>query len=57
MLFHDEPTDELDGVNRRTLWENLQQVRATEQATLFMTTHELEESYIYLLHRSDGGAV
>ena len=56
MLFHDEPTDELDDVSRRTLWEYLQQVRATEQATLFMTTHELEEAYIYLLRRSDGGA-
>ena len=57
MLFHDEPTDELDGVNRRTVWENLQQVRATEQATLFMAAHELEEAYISLIHRSDGGAV
>ena len=56
MLFHDEPTDELNGVSRRTLWEYLQSVRAIEQATHFMTTHELEEAYIDLLHRSDGGA-
>ena len=56
MLFHDEPTDELDGVSRRTLLEYLQSVRATDQATHFMTTLELEEAYIYLLRRSDGSA-
>ena len=56
MLFHDEPTDELDGVSRRTLWEYLQSVRATDQATHFMTTLELEEAYIYLFRSCDKGA-
>lgn len=44
ILFLDEPTTGLDAVSRKSLWEYLQQVRAREQTTIFLTTHYLEEA-------------
>lgn len=44
ILFLDEPTSGLDVISRRSLWEYLQQIRAHEQTTIFLTTHYLEEA-------------
>jgi len=44
VLFLDEPTQGLDAVSRRTLWEHLNEVRAQEGITIFLTTHDLDEA-------------
>ncbi len=44
VLFLDEPTSGLDPVSRRSLWEYLGRVRAESGATVFLTTHYLEEA-------------
>ncbi len=44
VLFLDEPTAGLDAVSRKSFWEYLQYVRATENTTIFLTTHYLEEA-------------
>lgn len=44
VLFLDEPTSGLDPVSRRSLWEYLARVRAESGATIFLTTHYLEEA-------------
>lgn len=44
VLFLDEPTIGLDPIARKSLWEYLKQVRKTENTTIFLTTHYLEEA-------------
>jgi ABC-type multidrug transport system ATPase subunit len=44
VLFLDEPTAGLDPQTRRGLWAFLGQARAEEGATIFLTTHYLEEA-------------
>lgn len=44
VLFLDEPTTGLDPVSRQNLWKYLQDVRKTQDITIFLTTHYLEEA-------------
>jgi ABC-2 type transport system ATP-binding protein len=44
ILFLDEPTSGLDPVSRHGLWAYLREVRNTDQTTIFLTTHYLEEA-------------
>jgi len=44
VLFLDEPTEGLDPMSRRSLWEYLQKVRGEQETTFFLTTHYLEEA-------------
>lgn len=44
VLFLDEPTAGLDADSRRSLWEYLKAIRSTTGATVFLTTHYLEEA-------------
>jgi len=44
ILFLDEPTQGLDAVSRRTLWEYINQVRRESGTTVFLTTHYIDEA-------------
>lgn len=44
VLFLDEPTSGLDAASRRALWDYLREVRADTKATVFLTTHYLDEA-------------
>ncbi len=44
ILFLDEPTSGLDPLSRRSLWQYLNEVRAKEKTTIFLTPHSLEEA-------------
>lgn len=44
ILFLDEPTQGLDAVSRRNLWEYLNQVRKEHGTTVFLTTHYIDEA-------------
>ncbi|HEY0782030.1 MAG TPA: ABC transporter ATP-binding protein [Thermoanaerobaculia bacterium] len=44
VLFLDEPTSGLDAASRRALWDYLRDVRADTKATVFLTTHYLDEA-------------
>ena len=44
VLFLDEPTSGLDAASRRALWDYLREVRRDTHATLFLTTHYLDEA-------------
>lgn len=44
VLFLDEPTSGLDPLSRKTLWEYLMKIRKSENVTIFLTTHYLEEA-------------
>jgi ABC-2 type transport system ATP-binding protein len=44
VLFLDEPTTGLDPVSRKSLWNYLQEIRKSEELTIFLTTHYLEEA-------------
>ena len=44
VLFLDEPTSGLDPISRRGLWDYLRQVRNTDETTIFLTTHYLDEA-------------
>lgn len=44
ILFLDEPTSGLDPVSRANLWSYLKHVRESENTTIFLTTHYLEEA-------------
>lgn len=55
ILFLDEPTSGLDPLSRRNLWEYLHSVRRSENVTIFLTTHYLEEAEdadrVAIIHR------
>ena len=44
VLFLDEPTQGLDAVARRNLWEYIDQVRHDLGMTIFLTTHYIDEA-------------
>ncbi|MDR1353930.1 MAG: ATP-binding cassette domain-containing protein [Oscillospiraceae bacterium] len=44
VLFLDEPTQGLDAVSRRSLWEYINQTRKEEGTTIFLTTHYIDEA-------------
>jgi ABC-2 type transport system ATP-binding protein len=44
ILFLDEPTQGLDPVSRRSLWEYLNRARLENGTTIFLTTHYLDEA-------------
>jgi ABC-2 type transport system ATP-binding protein len=44
VLFLDEPTQGLDAVARRRLWDYLDQVRREYNTTVFLTTHYIDEA-------------
>jgi ABC-2 type transport system ATP-binding protein len=44
ILFLDEPTQGLDAVSRRSLWEYLNGVRHENGTTVFLTTHYIDEA-------------
>jgi len=44
VLFLDEPTQGLDAVSRRNLWEYINSVRKQHGTTVFLTTHYIDEA-------------
>lgn len=44
VLFLDEPTQGLDAVSRRSLWDYINQVRNEFGTTIFLTTHYIDEA-------------
>jgi len=44
VLFLDEPTVGLDPQTRSSIWEYIRQLRDTEEITIFMTTHYMDEA-------------
>ena len=44
LLFLDEPTQGLDAISRRSLWEYINQIRNQNGTTVFLTTHYIEEA-------------
>jgi ABC-2 type transport system ATP-binding protein len=46
LLFLDEPTVGLDPVGRKAVWDHLERLRAEYGATIFLTTHYMEEADI-----------
>jgi ABC-2 type transport system ATP-binding protein len=44
ILFLDEPTQGLDAVSRRSLWEYINRVRRESGTTVFLTTHYIDEA-------------
>ena len=44
LLFLDEPTQGLDAVSRRSLWEYIDGVRRENGTTVFLTTHYIDEA-------------
>ncbi len=44
LIFLDEPTTGLDPQARANLWEHIRQLRASQGATVFLTTHYLDEA-------------
>ena len=44
VLFLDEPTQGLDAVSRRGLWEYINNVRQENGTTIFLTTHYIDEA-------------
>jgi ABC-2 type transport system ATP-binding protein len=44
VLFLDEPTQGLDAVSRRSLWEYINTVRKERGTTVFLTTHYIDEA-------------
>lgn len=44
VLFLDEPTQGLDPVARRSLWEHINKTRKQEGTTIFLTTHYIDEA-------------
>ena len=44
LLFLDEPTSQLDPQARRAVWAVLERQRNTREATLLLTTHQMEEA-------------
>lgn len=58
LLILDEPTTGLDPQTRKTLWGVISDLRKTEEMTVFLTTHYMEEAaeadYVVIL---DGGQI
>ena len=44
VLFLDEPTQGLDAMSRRSLWEYINNVRSQYKTTVFLTTHYIDEA-------------
>jgi ABC-2 type transport system ATP-binding protein len=44
VLFLDEPSQGLDAISRRDLWTYLRNVAKTQNTTIFLTTHYIEEA-------------
>jgi ABC-2 type transport system ATP-binding protein len=44
ILFLDEPTQGLDALSRRSLWEYINEVRRESGTTVFLTTHYIDEA-------------
>ena len=44
VLFLDEPTIGLDPQTRRSIWEYIRSLKASEGTTIFMTTHYMDEA-------------
>ncbi|MDR2718756.1 MAG: ATP-binding cassette domain-containing protein, partial [Treponema sp.] len=44
VLFLDEPTQGLDAVSRRGLWEYIDETRSRYGTTIFLTTHYIDEA-------------
>lgn len=44
ILFLDEPTSGLDPESRKNLWSYLQRIRESQNVTIFLTTHYLQEA-------------
>jgi len=44
ILFLDEPTTGLDPQSRIELWETIEEIRKTDNMTVFLTTHYMEET-------------
>jgi ABC-2 type transport system ATP-binding protein len=44
VLFLDEPTIGLDPQTRRSIWSYIRELRESEQITIFMTTHYMDEA-------------
>jgi ABC-type multidrug transport system ATPase subunit len=44
VLFLDEPTIGLDPQTRRSIWSYIQQLQESEDITIFMTTHYMDEA-------------
>ncbi|MEA4924285.1 MAG: ABC transporter ATP-binding protein [Syntrophomonadaceae bacterium] len=44
VLFLDEPTQGLDAVSRRSLWEYINEIRKEHGTTVFLTTHYIDEA-------------
>ena len=44
ILFLDEPTQELDAMSRRSLWDYINHVRKENGTTVFLTTHYIDEA-------------
>ena len=44
VLFLDEPTQGLDAISRRGLWEYISDVRQKHGTTIFLTTHYIDEA-------------
>ena len=44
ILFMDEPTTGLDPVNRRRIWDFINNLRKKSKVTIFLTTHYMDEA-------------
>ena len=44
ILFLDEPTTGLDPQTRKSVWETIQRLQKSNNMTLFLTTHYMEEA-------------
>jgi ABC-2 type transport system ATP-binding protein len=44
ILFLDEPTQRLDAVSRRSLWDYINETRRINDTTVFLTTHYIDEA-------------
>ncbi len=58
VLFLDEPTVGLDPIARQAIWDQLMQLRAETDMTIFLTTHSMEEAdslcnRVGIMHRGD----
>ncbi|WP_433323366.1 ATP-binding cassette domain-containing protein [Spirillospora sp. CA-294931] len=58
VLFLDEPTVGLDPQTRSSIWEYIRQLKETENITIFMTTHYMDEAeYCDRIAIMDSGAI